>query len=245
MNELGDLRGRVEQAVGKLLSSHEARRRENRSLLDLLGNLEDKFNARSQELDYCNARIEALTRENAELGQLLVRLVGLIERDPEADREDPLHSASAMVAGMLESSHGSSSGDAEAAPLAEVDPTGHDDIVADDAALDDAAPAEVTEPYGDTPDMTAGFEDATAEELAVEASADIADDLLDQVRKPSRPRSRSTTRRHRPKPPSTMPTRRPGSRSSTCSPPSKTSSRRSRSSIGPWRRPKRPTTMSN
>ena len=78
-----------------------ARHDQNENLTNLLGNLEEKFKARTVELDYCNSQIESLTQDNAQLSELVERLVNLIESGPENAEDDPLIRASTMAATLL------------------------------------------------------------------------------------------------------------------------------------------------
>ncbi len=104
VSDFKELKDRVEHAVGKLSTSHEKRHEQNQNLTQLLGDLEIKFDSRTQELDYCNERISALTDENNQLSDLLERLVSLIEIDPESQEEnDPLFRASEMAAALIHS----------------------------------------------------------------------------------------------------------------------------------------------
>lgn len=102
MSDFEGLKTRVEQAVDQLSSVQNARQDQNQNLANLLGDLEEKFSARTVELDYCNSRIETLTHENAHLSEFLERLIGLIESEPGAAENDPLIRASNMAATLLE-----------------------------------------------------------------------------------------------------------------------------------------------
>ena len=105
MGELGELRNRVDQAVDRLSSAHEARQRQSHGLMTLLTDLEAKYEARSEELDHCKLRIEALTRENTDLAGLVDRLVRIADETVSSDDDDPLLRASTM-AGELVASDG-------------------------------------------------------------------------------------------------------------------------------------------
>jgi hypothetical protein len=100
--ETESLKGRVDQAVEQLCSVHDARRSQNQNLTNLLGSLEEKFKARTVELDYCHTKIDALTQDNSQLSELLERLIGLIENEPAEVENDPLFRASTMAATLLE-----------------------------------------------------------------------------------------------------------------------------------------------
>ena len=51
MGELGELRSRVDQAVERLSTTNETRRRQSRGLMTLLTDLEGKYQARSEEVE--------------------------------------------------------------------------------------------------------------------------------------------------------------------------------------------------
>ncbi len=70
MAELAELRERVDQAIE---TGQMARRRQRQT------DLEAKYEAVSEELDHCGRRIEALTRENADLMGLVDRLVQSVD----------------------------------------------------------------------------------------------------------------------------------------------------------------------
>ncbi len=75
VDELAELRERVDQAIERLSTGQAARRR----LMTRQTDLEAKYEARSEELDHCGRRIEELTRENDDLMGLVDRLVKQIE----------------------------------------------------------------------------------------------------------------------------------------------------------------------
>ena len=101
MSEIEGLKSRVEQAVEQLSSVQDARRDQNQNLTGFLGGLEEKFQARTVELEYCNSQIAALTHDNAQLSDLLKQLVDLIENEPSATEDDPLTRATSMAAKLL------------------------------------------------------------------------------------------------------------------------------------------------
>ena len=125
MSELEGLKNRVEQAVEQLSTVQNARHDQIKNLTNLLGNLEEKFKARTVELDYCNSQIESLTQDNAQLSELVERLVNLIESGPKNAEDDPLIRASTMAATLLK---GWSGGEAAAALGADVPETNDIDL---------------------------------------------------------------------------------------------------------------------
>ena len=70
MDELAELRERVDQAIE---TGQAAQRRQRQT------DLEAKYEARSEEPGHCGRRIEALTRENADLMGLVDRLVHTVD----------------------------------------------------------------------------------------------------------------------------------------------------------------------
>ncbi len=80
MDELAELRERVDQAIE---TGHAARRRQRQT------DLEPKYEAVSEELDHCGRRIEALTRENADLMGLVDRLVQTVANWSSEDNDTP------------------------------------------------------------------------------------------------------------------------------------------------------------
>ncbi len=79
VDELAELRERVDHAIEKLSTGQAARRRQSQGLMTRQTDLEVKYEARCEELDHCGRRIEALTRENADLMGLVDRLVQTVD----------------------------------------------------------------------------------------------------------------------------------------------------------------------
>ena len=101
MGELGDLRNKVDQAVDRLSTAHDTRRRQSQGLLTLLTDLETKFEARNEEVEHSKQRIEALARENTDLTGLLDKLVQIVDTTVSSDVEDALFRASATAAELV------------------------------------------------------------------------------------------------------------------------------------------------
>lgn len=101
MGELGELRNKVDQAVDSLSTAHETRRRQSHGLMTLLTDLETKFEARNEEVEHSKQRIEALARENADLSNLVDRLVQIIDTTVNSEDEDTLFRASATAAELV------------------------------------------------------------------------------------------------------------------------------------------------
>ncbi len=79
VDELAELRERVDQAIERLSTRQAARRRQSQGLMTRQTDLEAKYEARCEELDHCGRRIETLTRENADLMGLVDRLVQTVD----------------------------------------------------------------------------------------------------------------------------------------------------------------------
>ncbi len=80
MDELAELRERVDQAIETGQAAQRLQRQTD---------LEAKYEARSEELDQCGRRIEALTRENADLKSLVDRLVQTVANWSSEDNDTP------------------------------------------------------------------------------------------------------------------------------------------------------------
>ena len=180
MGELGELRNRVDQAVDRLSTAHEARQRQSHGLMTLLTDLEAKYEARSEELDHCKLRIEALTRENTDLAGLVDRLVRIADETVSSDDDDPLLRASTMAGELVAdwsapeggSEHPTDASDEEHHEIAETDADPAEAIVAsgDDEATDEPAAEDAVSDIeafeAVAPEMR--FENVSDEELAGE-----------------------------------------------------------------------------
>lgn len=101
MSDLAELKRRVDSAVEHLASAQDARRDQHESLVQLLADLEVKFDARHEELSYCHSRITDLEQANHQLGDLLDTVVHLIESGSIEDPTDPIFRASKMAADLV------------------------------------------------------------------------------------------------------------------------------------------------
>ena len=170
MGELGELRNKVDQAVDRLSAAQEARRQQSQGLMTLLTDLETKFEARNKEVEHCRQRIEALTRENADLSSLVDKLVMIVDTTVSSDDEDALFRASATAADLV--ADWSDPGDK---PVTASDDGTDDEIVSSsnfNRNLDDLIAAKLG--YDPTTEAVAGldpamgFQDVGEEELASE-----------------------------------------------------------------------------
>ena len=101
MGELGELRNKVNQAVERLSSAYDTRRRQSQGLMTLLTDLESKYAARNEELEHSKQRIEALARENADLSDLVEKLVLIVDTTVTSDDEDALFRASVTATDLV------------------------------------------------------------------------------------------------------------------------------------------------
>lgn len=101
MNDLAELKRRVDSAVDHLAAAQNARRQQQDSLIQLLADLEVKFDARHQELVHCHSRITDLEETNTQLTELLTTVVRLIESGSVEDSNDVIFRASKMAADLV------------------------------------------------------------------------------------------------------------------------------------------------
>ena len=102
MKNIENLNQRVENAVQKFQHSEELRRRENKSLSRILNDLENKFDARSAELEDCQSRIKDLEESNVSLNALVCQLIDLVEKSADEVSSDPLYRASAAASEIVD-----------------------------------------------------------------------------------------------------------------------------------------------
>lgn len=102
MNDLDHLKRRVGHAVERLAEVHSARRDRQESLLRLLSQLEVKYQARHEELSYCQSRIAALEKSNSQLSELLETVVQTVELSYVDDADDPIARAAELAAELVE-----------------------------------------------------------------------------------------------------------------------------------------------
>lgn len=192
MSDMEGLKTRVEQAVEQLSSVQNARHDQNQNLTSLLGGLEEKFTARTVELEYCNSQIAALTQDNAQLSELLERLVLLIESGSGDAEDDPLIRASTMAASLLE---GWSGGETQAAGSESSEETPEpQELVSEDSvsmSFEDVSQEELdaeilAAPEGAIPDLVADAIAAAVEEGASETEvleeivAEVAEEAVEE-----------------------------------------------------------------
>jgi hypothetical protein len=179
VGELGELRIKVDEAVNRLSEAHESRRRQSQGLMTLLSDLEAKFEARGEEVRHCQRRIEALTRENADLSNLVEQLVKIVDNTVKTDDEDALFRASATAAELVADWSGPADRREEAtgvetedqAPQSAGTGSNLDDLIAAKLGYDSATAAFANVGPGQ------GFQDVGQEELDSEELRSIPDEL--------------------------------------------------------------------
>jgi hypothetical protein len=156
MSDFDALRARVELAAETLASAEAERHRQNGGLVELLEQLEARFDAQRRELEYCKARVEPLEAVNEQLSGLMGRLLDMIDGGFGEASVEPLREAAVHAARILEQDMG----------------TGAVAAVADDVTMDEAS----TPPAAADPGDDAGFENVGMAELAAEAEIEEEQD---------------------------------------------------------------------
>lgn len=134
MQDFDALRARVEETARRMKETQTKRSEGNQSLVTILAQLESKFTAQQDELHFYMDRIAPLEHANAQLAELIEKLLGLVDSGFGDDSLEPLRRASAMASTILDEEMGSP-GQAEAA----VDAMGQfEDVEAETLATDAA-----------------------------------------------------------------------------------------------------------
>jgi hypothetical protein len=79
MQNVDELKTRVEETTDKLRAFQEGRNGQSQSLVEMLGELEEKYAAQSVELEYCRDRIDPLETANTQLAILMESLLDTID----------------------------------------------------------------------------------------------------------------------------------------------------------------------
>jgi len=138
MQDFDALRARVEETARRMKETQTQRSEGNQSLVAILAQLESKFAAQQDELDFYIGRIGPLEHANAQLAELIEKLLGMVDGGFGDDSLEPLHRASAMATTILDQEM-ASSGPAEAA----ADAIGQfEDVGAETLATDAATSSE-------------------------------------------------------------------------------------------------------
>ena len=93
MTDLANLQDRVGAAVDNLMKSEKIRRTQNKSLSRVLGDLENKYEARTAELEHCQKRISVLEDSNRSLTGLVGQLLEIVEKTADNIAQDPVYRA--------------------------------------------------------------------------------------------------------------------------------------------------------
>lgn len=181
MGEVGELRNRVDRAVERLSAANDTRHRQNHGLTAMLSDLEAKFEARGEELDHCQQRIQALARENADLSGLIDKLVRIVDTTVSTPDDDALFHASAMATELVADWPGPATPDEDTSAVEESASSDDDEPSSDDETTPDAmTPRPVhdaaAEAFGAL-DPASRFEDVSGPELDAEHLDGDAEDL--------------------------------------------------------------------
>tara|TARA_B100000676_G_scaffold181703_1_gene178537 strand:- start:149046 stop:149735 length:690 start_codon:yes stop_codon:yes gene_type:complete len=101
MQNVDELKSRVEETAEKLRTLQEGRSGQSQSLVEMLGQLQEKYAAQSVELEYCRERIEPLETANLELAALMENLLDTIDAGFSKLESDPLQKAADIAGSML------------------------------------------------------------------------------------------------------------------------------------------------
>jgi len=101
MNDISDLKQRIEQAAIGLDEAENMRRDRNSTLGDTLAKVEDRFKARLLELGYLRERIDELESANQGLTESIDTFSAMIHDESEGEIESALFRASAGARELL------------------------------------------------------------------------------------------------------------------------------------------------
>ena len=101
MNDISEIRRRIEQAANGLESAEVMRRDHNATLGDTLAKVEERFNARRLELGYLRDRIAELLGANQGLTDSIETFSNMIQAESEDQIESALFRASAGARELL------------------------------------------------------------------------------------------------------------------------------------------------
>jgi hypothetical protein len=101
MQNVDELKTRVEETTERLRVFQEGRNGQSQSLVEMLGELEEKYAAQSVELEYCRDRIDPLETANTQLAILMESLLDTIDAGFANIEGDPLQKAAEIAGSML------------------------------------------------------------------------------------------------------------------------------------------------
>ncbi len=101
MQNVDELKTRVEETTEKIRAFQEGRNGQSQSLVEMLGELEEKYAAQSVELEYCRGRIDPLETANTQLATLMESLLDTIDAGFANIEGDPLQKAAEIAGSML------------------------------------------------------------------------------------------------------------------------------------------------
>ncbi len=102
MQDFDALRARVEETARRMKETQTRRSEGNQSLVAILAQLESKFSAQQDELDFYMGRIGPLEHTNAQLAELIEKLLGMVDSGFGDDSLEPLRRASTMASTILD-----------------------------------------------------------------------------------------------------------------------------------------------
>ncbi len=101
MSDFDNLREKVEQTAGRLTAAQADRERRTNGLLEMLGQLEERFNVQEEQLAHYRERVAPLEESNLALSDLMTKLMTIVDAQMIADEDDPLTRATDVAARML------------------------------------------------------------------------------------------------------------------------------------------------
>lgn len=101
MQNVDELKTRVEETTEKIRAFQEGRNGQSQSLVEMLGDLEEKYAAQSVELEYCRGRIDPLETANTQLATLMESLLDTIDAGFANIEGDPLQKAAEIAGSIL------------------------------------------------------------------------------------------------------------------------------------------------
>jgi len=197
MQNVDELKTRVEETTEKIRAFQEGRNGQSQSLVEMLGELEEKYAAQSVELEYCRDRIDPLETANTQLALLMESLLDTIDAGFANIEGDPLQKAAEIAGSMLVGEMSLVAGDAQAEVIVEEEgppdvieapeellveePTFEEEVedtIAEDielAEVDDPAVAEIEDVVASEDDLTGDGENivSAASELSPEDVSEL------------------------------------------------------------------------
>ncbi|MGB0577108.1 MAG: hypothetical protein ACPGPC_13300 [Alphaproteobacteria bacterium] len=178
MQNVDELKTRVEETTEKLRAFQEGRNGQSQSLVEMLSELEEKYAAQSVELEYCRGRIDPLETANTQLASLMESLLDTIDAGFSNIDSDPLQKAAEIAGSMLvgEMSLAANEAQAEEIIAEEIQPEKFD--VPEELVIEETASEEEMEEVPIEESDVAVIEEPEIESTESELSADDVSELL-------------------------------------------------------------------